>query len=137
MKKLLAVFLAALLVCSSASAQTFSSLSQLQRHLENSSPAQSMAAGAHYLEVEGAVDSITWAGANNHYDLILLVDDEKAMAPIGASSPQLRVHFRLHKEQLPFQPGDVLTVFGSVNELYSSVMVPMILAKTINGSEDF
>ena len=137
MKKLLIFFLAALLICSSASAQTFASLSQLQHHLENSSPAQSMAAGAHYLEVEGTVDSITWTGANNHYDLILLVDDEKAIAPIGASSPQLRVHFRLHKDQPPFQPGDVITVFGSVNELYSSVMVPMILAKTINGSEDF
>lgn len=137
MKKLFILILAALLFVSTASAQTFVSLSQLQHHLETHSPSQSMAAGTHYLEIEGTVDSITWTGASNHYDLILLVDDKKASAPIGAASPQLRVHFRLHKEQPPFQPGDVITVFGSVNELYSSVMVPMILAKTINGSEDF
>ena len=137
MKKLLVLLLAALLICSAASAQTFASLSQLQQYLESHSPSQSMAAGTHYLEIEGTVDSIAWAGANNHYNLILLVEDEKALAPIGASSPQLCVHFRLHKDQPPFQPGDVITVFGSINELYSSVMVPQILAKTINGSEDF
>ena len=137
MKKLFILVLAVLLICSTASAQTFVSLSQLQQHLENYSPSQSMAAGTHYLEIEGTIDSITWTGANNHYNLILLVEDEKALAPIGASSPQLCVHFRLHKDQPPFQPGDVITVFGSVNELYSSVMVPQILAKTINGSEDF
>ena len=137
MKKLFVLLLAALLICSAASAQTFASLSQLQQYLDKHAPAQSMAAGTHYLEIEGTVDSITWAGANNHYDLILLVDDPKALSPIGSDSPQLRVHFRLHKDQPPFQPGDVITVFGSVNELYSSVIIPQILAKTINGSEDF
>ena len=139
MKKLLSFFLAALLICSAAaaSAQTFTTLSQLQRHLETCSPSQSMNAGTHYLEIEGTIESITWAGANNHYDMILLVDEDKAYKPIGASAPRLCVHFRLHKDQPPFQPGDVVTVFGTLNELYSSVMVPCILAKTINGSEDF
>lgn len=120
-----------------ASAQTFSTLSQLQQHLENYSPSQSMAAGTHYIEAEGTIESISWTGKNNHYDLILLVDDPKALSPIGSDSPQLRVHFRLHKEEPPFQVGETVTVFGSLNELYSSVMVPCILAKTINGSEDF
>lgn len=139
MKKLVSFFLAALLICSAAaaSAQTFVTLNQLQRYLEKVSPARSMDAGTHYLEIDGTVDSITWSGASNHYDMILLVDEKQAYTPIGADSPRLCVHFRLHKDEPPFQPGDEITVFGSLNELYSSVMVPCILAKTINGSEDF
>lgn len=120
-----------------ASAQTFYTLSQIQQHLEKYSPSQSMAAGIHYAEIEGTIESITWAGASNHYDLILLVDDPAATAPIGSESPKISIHFRLHKEEPPFKVGETVTVFGSLNELYSSVMIPSVDAKFINGSDDF
>ena len=126
-----------ILVCSAASAQTFVSLSQLQRHLETHSPSQSVATGPHRLNTKGTIESITWAGDGNHYNMILLVDDAKAYKPIGSDSPRLCVHFRLHKDQPPFQAGDVVTVSGALNELYSSVMIPWILADTVNGSADF
>ena len=139
MKKLFSALLAIVLACSvsAAGALTFSSLSTLQNFLEKHSPAQIMAAGQHYVNIEGTVESISWTGKNNHYDFILLVDDSKAIPPIGSDSPQLRVHFRLHLDQPPFQVGDTVTVYGTLNELYSSVIVPFILAETINGSEDF
>lgn len=131
------VLILSLLLTFPASAQTFSSLSQLQQYLLNVSPDQSMAAGTHYLEVEGVIKSIEWAGSSNHYDMILSISDPKALSPIESNAPLLRVHFRLHKDDAPFQEGESVTVFGSLNEMYSSVMVPFILAKTINGSEDF
>lgn len=137
MKKLFVLLLATLLICSAASAQTFATLSQIQQHLEKYSPSQSMAAGIHYAELEGTIESITWAGASNHYDLILLVDDPAATAPIGSESPKISIHFRLHKEEPPFKVGETITVFGSLNELYSSVMIPSVDAKFINGSDDF
>ena len=38
---------------------------------------------------------------------------------------------------MPFAVGDEVEVVGSLNSLYSSVMIPQILAETINGSDDF
>lgn len=134
-----ALFVAIVLACAiaPASAVTFVSLSQLQQYIENHSPAEIMASGTHYAELEGTITEIHWCGANNHYRLTLQVEDDRAIPPIGSDYPQLTVHFRLHLDEPPFQVGDVITVFGSLNEMYSSVIVPEILAKTINGSEDF
>lgn len=140
MKRMIIVFLSVLLSLSitmSAMAAQFSSLGQLQKYLEKHSPAELSASGPHYVETEGVILELHWCGKNNHYQMTLQVDDPSAVAPIGAEHPQLIVHFRLHKEAPPFKIGDMVTVFGSLNELYSSVMVPWVLAKSINGTDDF
>lgn len=133
----LSAFLAVTSLPGSASAKSFSSLAGLQDYLENTSPARSMAAGTHYVTIGGTILSITWAGQSNHYDMLIAVDDQEATKPIGADLPRLNVHFRLHREELPFQVGDAVTVYGTLNELYSSVIIPDVLAQYINGSDEF
>ena len=138
MKKLFLVFLAAaLLISATASADSFSSVSQLQQFLMKYSPNQISSAGSHSVDIEGTIAEIRWCGANNHYEMTLQVEDDRALVPIGSDVPLIVVHFRLHVDPMPFQVGDVVTVYGTLNELYSSVMVPSILAKFINGSDDF
>ena len=140
MKRLLSALLIFSLVISvsaPAAAQTFTSLCELQQFIEQYSPADRSASGPHYVELEGAVVEMHALGVNNHWQLTLQVDDPQAVPPLGADAPQLIVHFRLHLDEPPFQIGDTITVFGTVNELYSSVILPEILAKTINGTEDF
>ena len=138
-RRLLVLFLSLVLVFSvtPATARTFSGLGELQRYIEHHSPADLAASGPHYIELEGAVVEMHALGVNNHWQLTLQVDDPQAITPLGADGPQLIVHFRLHLDEPPFRIGDTITVFGTVNELYSSVILPEVLAKTINGTEDY
>ena len=131
------VSLFVLLNCTQAFARDFVNLGLLQRFIEKYSPEQLAATGPHYVEMEGIISEIHWCNANNHYQMTLLVDDPKAIPPTGSDSPQLIVHFRLHLDEMPFKVGDTITVFGPLNEMYSSVILPFIQAKTINGTEDF
>lgn len=136
MKKFVLLLLAVMMVAAAvpASGETFTTLRMLQDYIYKTSPRN---AGEPYAELEGTIESIEWAGANNHYNMTLLVDDPKALVPIGEETPRLTVHFRLHVDPIPFQVGDTITVFGSLNSFYSSVMVPYILAKFINGNDNF
>ena len=143
MKKVVLSLLAALLIFAAisvsvpASAASFSDLGSLQDALMKYSPDQLIASGPQVVNLEGTISEIHWCGTGNHYEFTLLVDDPKAMIPLGAESPQLSVHFRLHKDTPPFQVGDEVEVYGSLNVMYSSVMVPQILLEYINGSDDF
>ncbi len=140
MKRLSVLFLVfALLIAAAApaAARTFTSLGELQQFIEKHSPADLAATGEHYADLEGTITGLSWCGTGNHWQLLLQVDDPRAIPPIGSDAPQLIVHFRLHKDSPPFQIGDAITVFGSVNSLYSSVAIPWILADYINGSDDF
>ena len=138
MKRFFVLLLAiALLATAPASAAHFSSLGQLQQFLLKRSPDDLAATGPHSVDLEGIILEIHWCGTGNHWQMTLQVDDPSAAKPIGADGPQLTVHFRLHLDAPPFQIGDVVTVTGSLNEMYSSVMIPWILAGTVNGSADF
>lgn len=140
MKRLLSallIFSLVIAVATPAAARSFFSLGELQLFIEKHSPADLAASGPHYIELEGAVVEMHALGVNNHWQLTLQVDDPQAITPLGADGPQLIVHFRLHLDEPPFRIGDTITVFGTVNELYSSVILPEVLAKTINGTEDF
>ena len=140
MKRLLSallIFSLVITVATPAAARTFTSLGELQQFIEKHSPADLAASGPHYIELEGAVVEMHALGVNNHWQLTLQVDDPQALTPLDADGPQLIVHFRLHLDEPPFRIGDTITVFGTVNELYSSVILPEVLAKTINGTEDF
>lgn len=119
-----------------ASAASFTALAQLQQYIEDHTPAQ-LLADTHFVELEGVVVEIHWCGANNHYEMTLQANDPQALRPIGAEAPLLVVHFRLHLAEPPFQVGETVAVFGTLNPLYSSVVIPCVLAKTINGTEDF
>ena len=139
MKRFFAVLLAFALVfsVSSAGARDFSSLAQLQQFLLQYSPDQIMASGSHHVRLSGVVLEIHSCNQNNHYQMTLQVDDPQAAAAIGYDGPILAVHFRKHVDPLPFDVGRTIDVDGTLNAMYSSVMVPEILADYINGSEDF
>ena len=138
MKRFLSVLLAtALLISSSASAASFSSVSQLQQFIMKYSPDTISSTGPHVVDLEGTISSIYWCNANNHYEMILQMEDDRALVPVGSDLPQVVVHFRLHVDPMPFRVGDVVTVYGSLNSSYSSVMLPSIDAKFINGNDDF
>ena len=139
MKRITALALSVVLVLSMATAGAVSlnSLHETQAYLMKYSPNTIDSDGKHTVSVSGTIQEIHWCNANNHYEMTLAVADEKALVPIGSDTPQLSVHFRLHVEPMPFVVGDEIAVVGSLNALYSSVMIPQILAETINGSEDF
>ena len=139
MKKILSILLVltvAMAMASPAAAQTFYSLDQVQHYLYYHSPADDVGSEP-YVELEGTISEIIYTGPNNHHSMTLLINEEKASAPIWADSPQLTVHFRLNVDEIPWKVGDTVTVFGTLNPLYSSFMVPYILAKYVNGSDDF
>lgn len=137
MKKLfLTVLAAAVLLTSTASAASFTSLGKLQHFLLGVTPDQ-LLLSAPSVELEGTVLEIIRHGSGNHWDLLLAVEDENAIPPVGESGPRVLVHFRLHRETPPWQIGDVITVSGSLNAMYSSVIIPSILADLINGTNDF
>lgn len=136
MKKRITVIFCLILVCCTATAYatTFFSLSQLQKYIFNHSPASME---EQRVKLEGTISEIVWCGANNHYDMTLLVEDPDASVPVGEDTPRLTVHFRLHVDPIPFAVGDKITVDGTLNGLYSSYMVPCIIADYINGSDNF
>lgn len=88
------------------------------------------------VELSGSVLAV-YQVIDNHWEMILSVQDSDALIPINADTPVIVAHFRLHQEQLPVAVGDDATVSGSLNAMYSSAMIPSILVETINGSEDF
>lgn len=136
---LLSIILALALILSAAPAAAvdFYALNTLQEYLSATPPDISMRRGTHHVMLRGTVAEITHTGPNNHHNLLLLVEDPEALAPVWSESPQVIVHFRLHLEEPPFHVGDQIIVSGSLNELYSSVMIPYILAEEINGSDEF
>lgn len=138
MKKLFALFLAVFLILSvsAACARSFDSLRDLQDYLSTHAPDQLIVASDSFT-AEGSILDIRWCGDGNHYEMTLAVSEDRALTPIGCDSPRITVHFRLHMDPMPFDVGDLISVSGSVNPLYSSVMIPWILADTINGSADF
>lgn len=138
MKKYLSMLLclSLILFAATASARTFTTLAELQKFIYNHSAA-STELNEPVVKLDGTISEITWCGKNNHYNMTLLVDDPNAAVPIGEESPRLTVHFRLHVDPIPFSVGDQISVYGTLNSLYSSYMVPEILAEFINGSDDF
>lgn len=139
MKKILSILLVltvAMAMASPAAAQTFYSLDQVQHYLYYHSPADGIGEDP-YVEIEGTISEIIYTGPNNHHSMTLLIDEPQASKPIWEESALLTVHFRLNVEEVPWKVGDTVTVFGTLNPLYSSFMVPWILAKYVNGSEDF
>lgn len=139
MKRFFAIIITMILLlsCSVSHATYFPSVSMIQHYLEKYSPSSMAASGPHIVEIEGTVTDIYWCGDSNHYNMVLEMVDTKALTPVGKDKAQIIVHFQLHVDPIPFQIGDEISVYGTLNELYSSVMVPWVLAKFINGSDDF
>lgn len=139
MRKFTAILLAIALACSvsTASASEFSSIGLLQIFLNNHSPAEIEAMGTQYADIDGTITDIYWCNYGNHYEMVVEADEPRAIHPLDSDNARMIVHFRLHKEEVPFAIGDEVTVHGSLNELYSSVVIPSIDATEINGSDDF
>lgn len=138
MKKTIAlIFIVVIILVSTASAEHFTTLSQLQRFIIAHSSDQIEASGPHTVELSGSILDIYPYGIGNHYEMLIQVDDPQAVPAMRYSAPVLVVHFRLHMDPVPFQVGDHVTVRGALNSLYSSPIIPWILADLINGSPDF
>jgi len=144
MKKAVLALCLLLSLCVSASADwldampaDFTALRPLQRYLEFTAP--DAIPPSVLVELSGTVADLHWCGTGNHWQFTLLVDEPGAISPgtVSQDGPQAAVHFRLHLEEPPFQDGDVVAVRGTLNSLYSSVIIPWILARTINGTDDF
>ena len=120
-----------------ARAMDFYSVKTLQQFLENTSPAAVSATGAHHATVAGTVLEITHTGPNNHHDMLLEAVGQEGYSPQSYDNPVIHVHFRLHVDPCPFAVGDEIAVRGELNSLYSSVMIPWLLAEEINGSDEF
>lgn len=73
----------------------------------------------------------------NHWEMKIKVDDPDATVPIDSDFPYVIGHFRLHLDECPFKIGDTVEIEGSLNTFYSTVLVPSILCKYINDSNDF
>lgn len=138
MKKSLAVLLIFFaLVPSLAHAEHFTSLSSLQRFIMQHAPDQVDGTLSHTVTLSGTIIDLYSYNKSNHYEMLLQVDDGKAVDSFRYGVPVLVVHFRLHVDPVPFHVGDVIEVKGTLNALYSSPIMPWVLADEINGSSDF
>jgi len=72
---------------------------------------------------------------NYHWGLVVSVDEEKAITPMDRDYPYFVAEFSLIDEEIPYAVGDIITVYGDINPLYSSVIIPQINSKTINGEK--
>ena len=139
-KTFFALILAIAISCSvalPAYAVRFKDLGSLQNYLLIFSPDRLLSSGPHIVEVEGTISDLHWSGSLNDYLFTLYVDDPTALAPLGVGTPYMTVCFSLHKDEPPFKDGDQVEICGHINSLYSSVIVPWVTLKTINGSSDF
>ena len=126
-----------MLFASTANAKEFTSISKLQQYIENNAPAALSSPISNIVELEGTIADIRWYGVNNHFEMILLVDDDRGYTALEYDKPALIVHFRVHRPVIEFNVGDTIAVRGYLNNLYSSVIFPYILADTINGSDEY
>lgn len=136
MKKIIAVILALLMLSFPAFASGFS-MREAQNYIYSHSAADAGPAEPS-VTVSGTIASITHV-KTNHYDMLIEVDDNKAISSIYSEMPLLIAHFRLHIDMPPFAVGDYVTVTGNLNMLYSSHIIPYILVRNVNGidSDDF
>ena len=119
-----------------SAAEHSDSLASIQRFLETRSPDLISRVGMD-VEIVGEIINLYSCGVGNHYEMVLSVDDPAALVPLAYDRPVMVVHFRLHVDPVPFKVGETVSVSGLINALYSSVMIPVIDAETINGSGDF
>ena len=133
MKKLLVCVLALILIGCAALAE-ITNLHDLQDILYKTAPMDLMARSIR-ASIKGKIISIEYV-TGNHYDMILEVDDPKAMRPLGSDTPLVIGHFRLHLDSIdeaPFAVGDEALIVGDLNSSYSTCLVPCILVDEING----
>lgn len=133
-KQFLAVALALIFVvlpCGSYADQT---LRQVQDYIGKNAPYYMMSPP---IMLTGEVADVYYTGVRNDWQMKIKVDDESAQVPLGSDYAYFIAHFSLHLEECPFKIGDTVMIKGSINSMYSSVMVPMIVVNTINDGYDF
>lgn len=138
MRRIIAIAAAALLLAiPAAHAAEFASIGLMQIYLENHSPYAIEAEGPQTADIDGTITEIYWCNYSNHYEMVVEADEPRAIHPLDSDMARMIVHFRLHLDEPPFAVGDPVTVRGTLNPLYSSVVIPVIDATEINGSDDF
>lgn len=87
--------------------------------------------------LSGEIVDVYSIGVNTHWEMKVKVDDDDAYTALWSDYPYFIATFRLHLEECPFAVGDEVLIEGTLNNLYSSVIIPVIVVKYINDSDDF
>lgn len=128
MKKLIiALMILALALPAAALADT---LADVQDYIYRTAPVR---VGNQVYTLSGEVMEIRHL-KNYHWEMVVKVDEEKAFTAFGSEYPYFIAEFSVY-EDMPFSVGDIVTVCGPVNPMYSSFAVPNINSNTINGIE--
>lgn len=134
MKKLIPLFLSLLLILPVvALAAEFNSLRDLQDYIYKTS---TMTMREVTVQISGTISEITFI-KGNHYNMLIMVDEERAASPVGSDFPCFIAHIRFHDPYIKYKPGDAVEIVGKLNPLYSSHLIPFVLVDTVNGSDNF
>ena len=133
MKKLLTLILALALILPAAALA--GGLADAQKYIFNTAPANVM---EREFTITGTLMELSYT-RNSHLMMILMVDDEKAWDGVTTSfdAPGCIAAFPYHHEfeNFPINIGDEVTITGSINSMYSTVMVPYFTIRTLNETD--
>lgn len=132
MRKLLALFLIIALLLPAAALS--GDLHDVQQYIYTHAP---ISMDERNFTLSGEIVDVYSINVNNHWEMVVKSADDSAVHPLQAEYPYFIAHFRLHLDECPFKVGDQVTIVGWVNPNYTSFSVPYIVARTINGSEDY
>ena len=135
MKKLITIILVLALFLPAAAGADYDSLGQVQKMIMRYTDL----IGSPAVHLTGTVSEI-WQESDDLYHLKVVSDDKKAATSTIKGKESyficiLWVGYGL--DHVPCAVGDVVTIDGTVNSFYSSVAIPWIYVKTINGLDTF
>lgn len=133
MKKLLCLFLILFLI-PSVSFADFHSIEELQQYLLFTSPV--LVAINDPVFLNGTIIDIRFL-EENEYQMTVEVDDDAYGVPVGYNLPIFCGRFEVRDVPFTLGVGDHVDIQGTIDAVYSSPIIPMVLIKTINGTDDF
>lgn len=130
MKKSVAFLLAASLAVSGAFSAAADSYADVQRTLQNNAPLKIPVSTV--VELSGTIREVfaSYTFADEYY-LLVAVDEDDVMLWGPEDDNFFLAHYTAESDQLPFAPGDSITAKGKLASVYSSVVLPYIVADTI------
>lgn len=134
MKKLFALFLAAMLMTGSAAAAPVTSYREVQNALLAAAYKVKPFEAALTGEIFSIVPSYTF---KNTYYLFVIVDPDDVSMWGPEDDDFFVTIINSEKDPFPFSQGDTVTVEGKISSIYSSPVCPYIKAEKINGSDNF
>lgn len=130
MKKSIALLLATLILASFIFPASADSYADIQRTLQNNAPVKIPVSTV--VELSGTIKEIFNSYTfKDEYYLLVTVDEDDVMMWGPEDDNFFLAHYTADGDQLPFAPGDSITARGKLASVYSSVVLPYIVADTI------